>query len=256
MTDQPRKLVTFAISHYCEAARWTLDWCGIEYTEIGWPPGLHRILAKRAGAPGASVPILFDGASVVQSTGRIFDWAEEHAGKGSPSLQPGLPATEAREIETRLNKVIGVHVRRLVYAHVLPDRAHHVKPMLFANTSPAARIAGLAMWPLTKKLIIKGYRTDGNARQESRAVLDSEFDWLDGLLAGRGDYLDGSACSRLDILAASLLAPVTRPPEMPIYRQMELPRELTAHFDDWAARPAIRWGLQMYKRHRNWVSAK
>jgi glutathione S-transferase len=44
------RLITFGRSHFCEKARWALDWHGIAYDEIGWPPGLHIILAKRCGA--------------------------------------------------------------------------------------------------------------------------------------------------------------------------------------------------------------
>ena len=65
VTARPQ-LITFAASHFCEKARWALDWHGISYDEVGWPPGLHRILAKRRGLKEAKVPILFDGEDVVQ----------------------------------------------------------------------------------------------------------------------------------------------------------------------------------------------
>ena len=60
------RLITFGISHFCEKARWALDWHAIDYKEIGWPPGLHRILAKRCGAQGTTLPILLDGDTVIQ----------------------------------------------------------------------------------------------------------------------------------------------------------------------------------------------
>lgn len=57
-TARPQ-LITFATSHFCEKARWALDWHGVSYDEVGWPPGLHQILAKRRGLKEAKVPILF-----------------------------------------------------------------------------------------------------------------------------------------------------------------------------------------------------
>ena len=54
-------LVVFGISHFCEKARWALDWHGIPYTEIAWPPGVHRALLKYYGAQGSSLPVLLDG---------------------------------------------------------------------------------------------------------------------------------------------------------------------------------------------------
>jgi hypothetical protein len=49
-TDGRPKLIVFGISHFCEKARWALDWHGITYSEISWGPGLHRVLLKRYGA--------------------------------------------------------------------------------------------------------------------------------------------------------------------------------------------------------------
>jgi hypothetical protein len=39
---------------------------GIAYEEASWPPGLHRILAKRYGAKGTTLPIVLDGDTVIQ----------------------------------------------------------------------------------------------------------------------------------------------------------------------------------------------
>jgi len=36
------RLVTFGISHFCEKARWALDWHGIAYDEVSWP-SLYRL---------------------------------------------------------------------------------------------------------------------------------------------------------------------------------------------------------------------
>jgi glutathione S-transferase len=58
-------LVVFGISHFCEKARWALDWHGISYTEVTWPPGLHRPLLKKHGAKGSSLPVVLDGDLVV-----------------------------------------------------------------------------------------------------------------------------------------------------------------------------------------------
>jgi glutathione S-transferase len=88
MTQSTVKLVTFGISHFCEKARWALDWHSIPYTEIGWPPGLHQVLAKRCGAKATTLPILLDGGKVVQDSGIIIDWAEARNKERSRSLTP------------------------------------------------------------------------------------------------------------------------------------------------------------------------
>jgi glutathione S-transferase len=73
MTGTKPQLITFGISHYCEKARWALDWHGVDYDEIGRPPGLHFILAKRCGAKDTTLPILLDGKRVIQGSDAIID---------------------------------------------------------------------------------------------------------------------------------------------------------------------------------------
>lgn len=117
MSQSERRLITFGISHYCEKARWALDWHGIAYKEINWPPGVHLLLAKRCGAKQTTLPILLDGPRVIQGSGAIIDWADRQA--QDPARR--LTLSDAREIERRADRVIGIHVRRLAYAELLRD---------------------------------------------------------------------------------------------------------------------------------------
>jgi len=41
LNESTAVLNTFAVSHFCESARWTLDYKGIEYAEESWAPLLH-----------------------------------------------------------------------------------------------------------------------------------------------------------------------------------------------------------------------
>ena len=127
MSQSTPRLITFAASHFCEKARWALDWHGIAYDEIGWPPGLHLMLAKRHGAKGRTVPILLDGAKIIQGSGAIIDWAESKAKDQGRSLTPRAGLAEAKAIERRADEMIGVHVRRLAFAEMLPSHSHLVK---------------------------------------------------------------------------------------------------------------------------------
>jgi hypothetical protein len=76
--DRPR-LATFATSHFCEKARWALEWHGIVFDEVTWPPGLHRILAARAGAKETSLPLLIGCGEIVEGSSAIINWAERNA---------------------------------------------------------------------------------------------------------------------------------------------------------------------------------
>jgi len=105
MTHEKVSLITFGVSHFCEKARWALDWHDIDYEEISWPPGLHQILAKRCGAKDTSLPIVRERERdrVVQGSGAIIDWADDNAEDKSRRLtQEG-----SVEIEERADEIIG-----------------------------------------------------------------------------------------------------------------------------------------------------
>jgi glutathione S-transferase len=52
-----RRLIAIPISHFCEKARWALEWAGLDYVEERHVQGVHRVVAQRAGG-GRTVPVL------------------------------------------------------------------------------------------------------------------------------------------------------------------------------------------------------
>ena len=161
------RLITFGISHYCEKARWALDWHGIVYQEVCWPPGVHMMLARRLGTRRSTLPILLVDGALVQDSTQIIDWAEAHGDGSAPSLVARGDPTEAEAIERRMNERTAVQVRRHVYAETLTKHPRAVKPALFMNTKPAHRLLGLLMWPATRKRIMAGYDARSAAAADS-----------------------------------------------------------------------------------------
>ena len=250
VTDSKPRLITFGISHFCEKARWALDWHRTPYEEIGWPPGWHRILAKRYGATASGLPIVLDGEKVIQGSGTIIDWAESRSKDRRRSLAPQDNLAEAQEIERRADEVIGVHVRRLAYAETLPSCPHLVKPALFLNTSASNRLMGNFMWPVTRRIMIRSMDIRPGAATESRSILETELDWLDSKLADGRTYLVGDRFSRVDLTVASLLAAFAQPKELAVYREMRID-PLIVDIERWSQRPVMRWVLSQYQTHRN-----
>lgn len=245
MSQSERKLITFGISHYCEKARWALDWHGIPYEEINWPAGVHLILARSCGAKRTTLPILLDGRTVTQGSSAIIDWADQQT--QHPARQPTLSGTG--EIEQRADRVIGIHVRRLVYAELLARFPQMAKPALFGSASGAHKLIGDAMWPLARRIMMRMHDIKPDAAAESRSILESEL-VLDATLADNRRYLAGGCFSRADITVASLLAFFARPPEMPTYHEMSIPGALLADLERWHNRPVMRWVVAQYQAHR------
>jgi glutathione S-transferase len=244
------KLVTFAASHYCEKARWALDWHEIAYDEVGWPPGLHQILAKRYGAKHSTLPIVLDGADVVQGSGNIIDWAESKDLNRDRSLSPKANRAEATEIERRADEILGIHVRRLAYSVLLPGYANVVKPALFYRASGWRRLAGTMMWPVSWRVMMRLYNIKPGSAAESRAKLEEEFDWLEAKLADGRTYLAGDRFSRADLTVASLLADFARPNELSAHHAMLGPQSLATDVDRWSERPVMSWVRRQYEMHR------
>ena len=242
------KLIVFDLSHFCEKARWVLDWHGITYSEISWAPGLHRVLLKRHGAKGSTLPVLLDGETIVQGSGAIIDWAESKAQDPTRSLKPQTGnLAEAQEIERRADEVIGIHVRRLAYAELLPHYPYVAKRALFPPTSGwHGRIGGM-MWPVTRRIMMRAYDIRPGAASESRSRLESELDWLDCKLSDCRSYLVGDRFSRVDVTVASLLAPFARPKER--YQENSVPDALAADVERWSDRPVMRWVSAQYRAH-------
>jgi glutathione S-transferase len=244
------RLITFGGSHFCEKARWALDWHRIPYSEISWPPGLHLVLARHCGAKATALPLLLDGETVIQDSGAIIDWAETKGQDRTRSLTPEKDLAQALAIERRANEVIGVHVRRLCYAEMLPNCSHLVKPALFHRTSGWHRLIGNAIWPATRRMMMRVYDIRPGAAFESRSKLEAELDWLDSKLADGRAYFAGDRFSRVDLTVASLLAGFARPKEMPIYHDMVVPDALAADVERWRTRPVMRWVVELYRAHR------
>ena len=246
MTQTKAKLITFCISHYCEKARWALDRQGIDYEEIGWPPGVHMMLSKHHGAEATTLPIVLDGAQVIQDSKTIMDWADDHVQGDTASLT--LPGS--RDIERRADDAIGVNVRRLFYAETLPTVPERVKPELFRDASTRHRIVGDMMWPITRRMMMRKYDITSSAAAESRAKLERELDWLDGKLADGRHYLMGDRFSRADITVASLLALFSRTEQIPYFHNFPAPKALAGILATWHERPVMKWVRKIYETER------
>lgn len=245
------KLITFAISHFCEKARWALEWHGIGYTEARWAPGPHIVLTRRLGAPTTTLPVLVAGDRTIQGSDRVIDWTDAHDPGPERCLTPPGHEAEARAIERRAGEAIGVQIRRLIYAETLTRHPGAVRPGLFQGSPPVQRAIGRALWPLLRRLTIKVLDAAPSAAEDARGRLDAELAWVDGLLSDGRRFLVADRFSRADIAVASLLAPLARPAEHALYAGLPLPPALMADVRRWADRPAMRWVRQLYRDLRN-----
>jgi glutathione S-transferase len=240
------RLYTFAISHFAEKARWALDHKGIDYVERVLLPGSHFVVVRRM-APQTTVPVLRDGATVIQGSSQIIDYVDAKWPK--TPLTPE-DRTSAVELERWLDDEFGTTLRRVMYFHVLSDRK--LVTGLFTQRGPWwGRAFYAAMFPVVRLGIRQMYAIERENAARDRDRIDSGLARIDQLLDGKR-YLVGDRFSRADLTLAALAAPLVGPSEhsMRWPSPDAYPAEVAALRDRFIRSRAHEHVLRMYREHR------
>lgn len=248
------RLVTIALSHFCEKARWALERAGLPFVEEAHPALLHWAAAWRAGG-GRTLPVLItdDGVSLADST-EILRWVDERARLG---LYPeGDARREVDALEDLFDETLGPHVRRWVYSFVLEDPAL-TRRLLTLNVSAGERLAYRLGQPLITAAMRRGLKISREGGARSRAKVEAVFDRVDALLADGRPFLAGDAFTAADLTFAALAAPALGvdgygPPGMP--GAEVLPAALREEIAPLQARPAGAHAARLYRDERRRVA--
>lgn len=244
----PLTLYTFAMSHYSEKVRWTLDTSSRAYREVCMTPVFHIAPALRMGRRGqTTLPILQTPQRAIQDSPRILDWL---ALQGEPlAVMPAHWAAEIRAVEKRFD-AIGKDVARSLYAGGFGVADAQIVDLWTDHATPLqAKVIRLAYpairWAFKRKLHINAV---GCAKAQQR--ITSAMDWLEAQVADGRTHLVGDRLTVADITAASLLAPMACPPQHPVYGQASYQQGMAAAIAPWQTRPALAWVRKVYAQHR------
>ncbi len=223
---QPPDLLTLPPSHYCERARWGLIHAGLPYREVPLAAGLHAVTVRRL-APLSMLPLLRTANEIVQGSDRILDWC-------------GLIAAD-HDAEERLQSRIGPLVRSFSYAATMDGPYHaDIRRILLTGVPSWQAKVTTAVWPGLRRLLIASLNARAQRLPELIEQLDAELEWFGEHLAGR-ETLGPGGFGRDDITAASLLAPLTQPTVVPLYRSVRYPTAIMETLTRWNQGPALRW---------------
>ena len=114
-----RTLYQFPLSHYCEKARWMLDFKDLDYSVKNLFPAAHRLMTKLR-ANSNTVPMLNDGQEWIGDSTEIAFYLD-----AKYLLRPLVPSdpvlrSQVVRIENIADKA-GVHVRRWIYGEILDN---------------------------------------------------------------------------------------------------------------------------------------
>lgn len=241
------KLLEFPHSHYCEKARWALDYKGIPFQPVPIMPGFHIITVRRH-APDTSVPVLLSDERVVQGSSEIIDYLE--ASYPSPPLTPRDPDEHRAcvEIEQAMDARLGETIRSILYDRLLayPEfiRYCFTHPM----SEPKQFVFSL-IYPVLRYKIQRTYVGCAAQVEQARRDFDAAMGEMEKRLEGQ-QYLVGGEFSRADLSVASMLALLVMPPEHPFPWQEIPDRQTRAFYEEYRNHPVAEWVRTMYREHR------
>ncbi len=233
-------LYQFAASPYCEKARWALDHKGVDYQSVNLIPGPHRKVTRKI-AKKTSVPILVDGAKIVQGSAEIISHLEISA--RHPPLTPtnSQDASMAHEWERFLDRNLGVPLRVYFYHYAFLDRAS-ITAFLLHDGPWWGRMHYFFSFRGLKRAMKKTMGIDAAAAEAARDQLLVTFDRLDERLKDH-KFLAGPQFSRADLTAAALLFHFWTD-------EWAMPAQITGLFDGQKERLFYQWAQNIYRDYR------
>ncbi|MET0065388.1 MAG: glutathione S-transferase N-terminal domain-containing protein [Candidatus Thiodiazotropha sp.] len=237
-------LYQFPISHYCEKARWALEYKNIAYKTVNLLPGFHVSKARKL-APRSEVPILTCGDQVVQGSSEIITFLDRKFPQRS--LTPaGQWAEQALHWERYVDDALGPHVRRCCY-HILLDYPEIVIDFFSQRGPFYAKPLLRFIFPTFKKrmrtLMAINEQSAGKSMQKIDAVVDKLFSYLQV-----HPFLSGENFSRADLAAAALIAPLRMPHKYGLDWPAEVPEAFAAIMRKYRDKTA--WVDEVYGRYR------
>ncbi|MGB3049584.1 MAG: glutathione S-transferase family protein [Polyangiales bacterium] len=245
MSKAPIILSTFALSHFCENARWALDYKGVSYTEESWAPVLHFF--RTWHLQKTHTPVLRIDGKVIQESAEICEYLEKRFPERS--LIPVQLREEVLGVAQEARS-IGPHVRRLAY-WAIGQELELLEQAWALNVGPAeARIQQL-VFPLSRRMAFKGMQVSEQATKESEALVRDFLDARNAQFVERDGYLVGDRFTLADLTMASILSPLARPQEHPFYARMAMGKAAEALLESFRSDLMIAWVKDCYARHRS-----
>ena len=203
VSDVSPVLVTIPISHYCEKARWALDWAGVEYEERAHLQIFHWVAVRRAGG-GKTAPVLVLGDRVLADSAEIVEEADALAPPGR-RLFPDDPAaaTEVRALEDDFDTRLGPHGRRWMY-YGLRERRDLAIEYACTGIPDWQRRALPVVYPVAARTIDRVLDISPATAAESETFVGAVFDQVAERLDDGRPYLCGERFTAADLTFAAL----------------------------------------------------
>jgi glutathione S-transferase len=244
------RLITIGVSHFCEKARWALDYAGCDYVEEPHVPLFHRFWTVPNG--GRSVPLLVTGDGPIQESSAIVRFADRSIAQGARLFpEDRALSADVEALVDRFDRELGPAARRLAYFHLLRT-SHPLRCIVASQCTPWEATALRIVEPALIRVMRKGLGIHERGAQKSERRLNAVFSVVDERLTEDAGYLVGARFTAADLTLAALLAPIVLPAEYgaPLPGLDDIPAEFAALMARCRESKTGQHALRMYREHR------
>ena len=240
-------LYQFPISHYCEKARWALDYKGVAYQTKTLLPGLHIKTLKRI-APDSTVPLLRIHDVTIQGSDQVIDYLDKQLSAKPLTPQDKTQRQQATEWETFAANKIADPLRCFFYHYTLDDPKSLIPQFSAGGPWYGKFLVGLIYKRLQQRMR-ESYQINQRTAQLATLVMDKAIKKLEEHLADR-PFLVGDSFSRADLSVCALLSPLVLP-ERGYRKQGSLTAQpLLDYRKTHIHSPVFRWVNTLYNTYR------
>lgn len=249
---QPNRLITIAISHYCEKARWALERLSVPFVEEPHAPLFHRLATSGQGG-GQTVPVLVTPQETIADSTAILQYLDQNAPAAS-KLYPTAPEQrqQVEDFETLFDEQLGPAVRQWVYVYLL-ENPSLIRRLWQINSPSLERRLLPALFPIIWPIARRKMAITPAAAVSALETIQQVFKTVEERLQDGRTYLVDDRFTAADLTFAALVAPILFPANRRVksLNLGDVPPAMANQIKAFRASPAGAYALQLYRKERN-----